>query len=53
VTSLEPHDIASFFRTDGDLQATYKGAPLYFSKVDVRPGEQNGVALFGGALVLP
>jgi predicted lipoprotein with Yx(FWY)xxD motif len=53
VTSIEPHDVALFFRADGKLQTAYKGAPLYYAKGDVHAGEQNGLTLFGGALVLP
>jgi predicted lipoprotein with Yx(FWY)xxD motif len=53
VTSLEPHDVALFFRADGSLQTAYKGAPLYLAKSDLRSGQTNGLTLFGGALVLP
>ena len=53
VTAIEPHDVSLFFRADGHLQTAYKGAPLYFSKLDVRPGEQNGVGVLGGAVALP
>jgi predicted lipoprotein with Yx(FWY)xxD motif len=54
VTSIEPHDVGLFFRADGSLQTTYKGAPLYYAKSDVSPGQTNGLAgLFGGALVVP
>ena len=42
-----------FFRTDGALQAAYKGTPLYYSALDTRPGAQNGLNLLGGALVVP
>jgi predicted lipoprotein with Yx(FWY)xxD motif len=53
VTSIEPQDVALFFRGDGGLQTAYKGAPLYYSKLDLRPGAQNGLNVLGGALVLP
>jgi predicted lipoprotein with Yx(FWY)xxD motif len=53
VTGLEPHDLALFFRADGTLQTSYKGAPLYLAKGDLHAGQQNGLTLFGGALVLP
>lgn len=53
VTSIEPHDVALFFRADGTLQTAYKGAPLYFAKSDLRSGQTNGLTLFGGALVTP
>jgi len=53
VTSIEPHDVALFFRADGSLQTAYKGAPLYFAKSDLRSGQTNGLTLFGGALVTP
>jgi predicted lipoprotein with Yx(FWY)xxD motif len=53
VTPLEPRDITLFFRGDGTLQTAFKGAPLYYSTTDVRPGQQNGVNLLGGALVAP
>jgi predicted lipoprotein with Yx(FWY)xxD motif len=53
VTSIEPHDVALFFRADGGLQTAYKGAPLYYAKSDDRAGTTNGLTLFGGALVTP
>lgn len=53
VTSLEPHDVSIFERADGKLQGAYKGAPLYFSSADTRSGDELGVGLHGGALVLP
>lgn len=53
VTSIEPHDVALFFRSDGSLQTAYKGAPLYLAKSDLRSGQTNGLTLFGGALVTP
>lgn len=53
VTSIEPHDVGLFFRADGGLQTAYKGNPLYYAKSDVQPGQTNGLALFGGALVAP
>jgi predicted lipoprotein with Yx(FWY)xxD motif len=43
VTYLEPHDVRFFFRADGTYQASFKGAPLYYSRADVRAGEQNGL----------
>jgi predicted lipoprotein with Yx(FWY)xxD motif len=53
VTPLEPRDITLFLRDDGELQTAFKGAPLYYSTADVRPGQQNGLSLLGGALVTP
>jgi predicted lipoprotein with Yx(FWY)xxD motif len=53
VTTIEPHDVALFFRADGSLQTAYKGAPLYLAKSDLRSGQTNGLTLFGGALVAP
>lgn len=53
VTTLEPHDIALFFRGDGTLQTSFKGAPLYYAKGDTRSGDVTGLTLFGGALVTP
>jgi predicted lipoprotein with Yx(FWY)xxD motif len=53
VTSIEPHDVGLFFRADGTLQTAYKGAPLYLANSDLRSGQTNGLALFGGALVVP
>jgi predicted lipoprotein with Yx(FWY)xxD motif len=53
VTTLEPHDVSLFLRGDGHLQAAYKGVPLYFSKSDLRSGDELGVGVLGGALVLP
>jgi predicted lipoprotein with Yx(FWY)xxD motif len=53
VTTLEPHDVSLFERADGKLQAAYKGAPLYLSNSDLRSGDELGVGVNGGALVLP
>jgi predicted lipoprotein with Yx(FWY)xxD motif len=52
-TSLEPHDVSVFLRPDGSLQAAYKGVPLYYSHNDTRSGDENGVGVLGGAVVLP
>jgi predicted lipoprotein with Yx(FWY)xxD motif len=43
VTYLEPHDVRFFFRADGTYQATFKGSPLYYSRSDLRAGQQNGL----------
>jgi predicted lipoprotein with Yx(FWY)xxD motif len=43
VTYLEPHDVRFFFRADGTYQASFKGAPLYYSRADLRAGQQNGL----------
>jgi predicted lipoprotein with Yx(FWY)xxD motif len=53
VTPLEPHDVGLFFRGDGTLQTSYKGAPLYYAKGELHAGEQLGLATLGAALVLP
>ena len=34
--------LSTISRTDGSLQLTYKGAPLYFWKNDVKPGDTTG-----------
>ncbi|HEX5100257.1 MAG TPA: hypothetical protein VFV94_12190 [Polyangiaceae bacterium] len=52
-TSLEPHDVTVFLRSDGSIQAAYKGLPLYYSHSDVRSGDELGVGVLGGALVAP
>lgn len=52
-TSLEPRDVTVFLRSDGALQAAYKGLPLYYSRNDVRSGDELGVGVLGGALVAP
>jgi predicted lipoprotein with Yx(FWY)xxD motif len=53
VTTLEPHDIGLFFREDGTLQTSFKGAPLYYAKSELHAGEQLGLGTLGAALVLP
>lgn len=52
-TSLEPHDVTVFLRSDGSMQAAYKGLPLYYSHGDLRSGDELGVGVQGGALVAP
>ncbi len=52
ISSLEPRDFAIFVRADGDIQVAYKGAPLYFSSQDDRPGALNGAAEAGWTIVL-
>lgn len=42
---LESDDFTSFVRTDGVLQTSYKGWPLYYYKNDIIPGEVNGEAV--------
>ena len=51
-TSLEPHDVTLFLRGDGVMQAAYKGVPLYYSHNDTRSGDELGVGVLGGALVV-
>jgi predicted lipoprotein with Yx(FWY)xxD motif len=53
VTSIEPHDVSVFSAAGGLLQVAYKGAPLYYSKADTRSGDELGVGVLGGALVVP
>jgi predicted lipoprotein with Yx(FWY)xxD motif len=35
-------DLGTFVRSDGTIQLTYNGMPLYFYKQDVRPGDKTG-----------
>lgn len=43
VTFLEPRDVRFFTRDDGSYQASFQGAPLYYSRADVLAGQQNGL----------
>lgn len=52
ISTLEPRDFAVFARGDGGLQVAYKGAPLYFSSQDTRPGDVNGASEAGWTIVL-
>ena len=40
--SLRPVDFATFTRTDGSKQTTFKGWPLYLSKMDQAAGDVFG-----------
>jgi predicted lipoprotein with Yx(FWY)xxD motif len=40
--SLRSADFASITRTDGSMQTTYKGWPLYFYSLDKEPGDRSG-----------
>lgn len=52
ISTLEPRDFASFVRDDGTTQVAYKGAPLYYSALDRRPGDVNGAEDQGFTIVL-
>jgi predicted lipoprotein with Yx(FWY)xxD motif len=52
ISTLEPRDFTSFVRTDGAAQVAYKGAPLYYSSLDRRPGAVNGAEEEGFTIVL-
>lgn len=40
-------------RSDGSLQVTYNGAPLYFSHLDNASGDTNGTSVSGWSVVKP
>lgn len=52
ISTLEPRDLTSFIRGDGTSQVAYKGAPLYYSLLDDRPGAVNGSEDEGFTIVL-
>lgn len=52
ISTLEPRDFTSFVRGDGTTQVAYKGAPLYHSSLDDRPGAVNGAEDEGFSIVL-
>jgi predicted lipoprotein with Yx(FWY)xxD motif len=52
ISILEPRDFSSFVRSDGEAQVAYKGAPLYYSLLDDRPGAINGTGDAGFTIVL-
>lgn len=52
ISTLEPRDFTSFVRGDGSTQVAYKGAPLYYSLLDSRPGAVNGAEEEGFTIVL-
>ncbi|WP_166964571.1 hypothetical protein [Yeosuana marina] len=41
-TGLDINDFATITRTDGELQTTYKGWPLYYYAADVNAGDTTG-----------
>lgn len=47
---LNTTDFSSFLRSDGKMQTTFKGMPLYYYIADTSPGQTAGQALnqFGG-----
>lgn len=51
ISTLEPRDFSSFVRGDGVTQVAYKGAPLYYSLLDDRPGAVNGTEDAGFTIV--
>lgn len=52
ISTLEARDLTSFIRGDGKPQVAYKGAPLYYSLLDDRPGAVNGAEDPGFTIVL-
>lgn len=52
ISTLEPRDLTLFIRGDGTPQVAYKGAPLYYSLLDDRPGAVNGSEDEGFTIVL-
>lgn len=52
ISTLQPRDFTSFLRADGTAQVAYKGAPLYYSLLDGRPGAVNGAEEEGFTIVL-
>jgi predicted lipoprotein with Yx(FWY)xxD motif len=42
---LLPADFGQITRTDGTMQVTYKGYPLYYFHTDTKPGDTNGYGL--------
>ena len=44
---LDAADFGSFIRTDGPVQTSYKGWPLYYSSYDRKPGDINGSGIGG------
>ena len=52
ISTLEPRDFALFVRADEGTQVAYKGAPLYYSSRDPRPGAVNGNEEEGFTIVL-
>jgi predicted lipoprotein with Yx(FWY)xxD motif len=52
ISTLEPRDLTSFVRGDGTTHVAYKGAPLYYSLLDGRPGAVNGTEDQGFMIVL-
>jgi predicted lipoprotein with Yx(FWY)xxD motif len=52
ISTLEARDFRVFLRADGEPQLSYKGAPLYYSALDDRPGAVNGADDQGFTIVL-
>jgi predicted lipoprotein with Yx(FWY)xxD motif len=52
ISTLEARDFRAFLRADGITQVAYKGAPLYYSMLDERPGAVDGVEDEGFTIVL-
>jgi predicted lipoprotein with Yx(FWY)xxD motif len=44
---LDPQDFGTLVRDDGALQVTFRGLPLYFHQVDVKPGDALGDGIDG------
>ncbi len=45
--------VQSITRTDGSIQVTYKGMPLYFWKNDINPGDTTGNGVGGFSVAKP
>jgi predicted lipoprotein with Yx(FWY)xxD motif len=49
---LNPADFGQITRTDGTMQVTYMGYPLYYFHTDTKPGDTNGYGLLGSWFVI-
>jgi len=41
-SAIDDSKVGSITRTDGKIQVTYNGMPLYFYKSDTKPGDTTG-----------
>jgi predicted lipoprotein with Yx(FWY)xxD motif len=53
VSSAINGTVSAITRTDGSLQVTYNGMPLYFWQGDVKPGDTTGQGIGGFSVVTP
>jgi predicted lipoprotein with Yx(FWY)xxD motif len=53
VSYIDPANLSVFVRSDGSQQLAYKGAPLYYSPLDLRSGDMNGLAIAGFTWAAP